>query len=138
MSGLVLLAIAYGVDSVCLRFRDPRFGTVEVRRYYAVHLKNQKIEYLPDETDTETCVHSLFPHLDHNPCWYVMRHREQRIEINSGASAVAPSLKRSSHAYRTGGIGEAESSARARRIRTGKTEGYSLLLNISTTAFQSP
>ncbi len=85
VSFFIALAIAFVVDYILLRFRNPQFGTVVVHRYYAVHLKDQKIEYLPDESDTETCVHSLFPHFGHNPCWYVIRHREQRIEINSGS-----------------------------------------------------
>jgi hypothetical protein len=25
-----------------------------------------------------TCVHSLFPHMGYQPCWYLSRHSEQR------------------------------------------------------------
>jgi hypothetical protein len=52
-----------------------------VRPYYAVPQKNHKTEFLFDEPQDETCVHSLFPHLGDEPCWYLSTHKDQRIDI---------------------------------------------------------
>jgi hypothetical protein len=29
----------------------------------------------------KTCVHSLFPHSGDPPCWFLIRHAEQRTDI---------------------------------------------------------
>lgn len=84
--GIVLtVAAIYLVDYAVLRFRiatnhDP-FGTVTVRPYYAVPQKNHKTEFLFDDPQNETCVHSLFPHSGDSPCWYLDKHREKRIDL---------------------------------------------------------
>jgi hypothetical protein len=83
---VVLVAITYAGDYLQLRYRVWRnanpFGTVQVERYYAVHQKNNKIEFMfPHETQNQDCVHSLFPHMGYSPCWYLIRNREQRIDI---------------------------------------------------------
>jgi hypothetical protein len=44
------------------RWRGPRaFGSVVVRPYYAVPLKDGKTEFMMLSPETRTCVHSLFP-----------------------------------------------------------------------------
>lgn len=78
-------ALAYVVDYGVLRYRiatnhNP-FGTVTVRPYYAVPEKGQKTEFMLDQPIQETCVHSLFPQEGDAPCWYLSRHREQRINL---------------------------------------------------------
>jgi hypothetical protein len=83
---LVLVAVTYAGDYLQLRYRVWRnagpFGTVQVERYYAVHEKNNKVEFMfPHETQNQDCVHSLFPHMGYSPCWYLNRNREQRIDI---------------------------------------------------------
>ena len=91
MSIVLLGAAVYGGDFLSLRLQIPRrepLGSVQVRRYYAVTLKNHKTEYMFDEARTEVCVNSLFPHDGHNPCWYVTRHKRQEIEINSGPPSL--------------------------------------------------
>ena len=50
------------------------FGQVQVRRSYAVHLRNKRIEQDMGKPTMEECVHSLFPHYDESPCWYLRRH----------------------------------------------------------------
>ncbi len=85
-AGIVLTtALAYVIDYAVLRYRiatnhNP-FGTVTVRPYYAVPEKNHKTEFLLDEPQDQTCVHSLFPQEGDSPCWYLSRHREQRINL---------------------------------------------------------
>ena len=92
---VVLVFLVYIGDSLSIRFKFPRrdqFGTVQVQPYYAVRLKNHKIEYMMGDAETETCVHSLFPQSGYTPCWYLSRHKEKRIDIDSvlpGRDAVA-------------------------------------------------
>ena len=89
--GIIVLAAAvlYAGDYLSLRYRIPahreQFGSFEVRHFYAVTLKNHKTEYLYDDPRDEVCVNSLFPHYGYDPCWYVARHPEQRIDIDTGA-----------------------------------------------------
>jgi hypothetical protein len=49
--------------------------------YYSVAEKNNKTEYLPSNSEQDTCVHSLFPHLGFSPCWYLSRHTEKSIPM---------------------------------------------------------
>jgi hypothetical protein len=91
VAAALLVAAAYAVDSLALHLRffdqQARLGTVRVRRYYAVRLKNRSTSYMFDEPRDETCVHSIFPHFGDPPCWYAARHTEERIDINAGPPA---------------------------------------------------
>jgi hypothetical protein len=82
---LALLAIVvYAGDYISLRFRIPnryQFGSVSVTPLYAIHEKNGKTEYDFAQPQSVTCVHSLFPQLGYQPCWYVSRHTQKRIDI---------------------------------------------------------
>ena len=79
------LFMLYAGDYLWLRYRIPKnrdaLGTVEIEVYYAVGLKNHKVEYLRADPETQTCARSLFPHVGYQPCWYVNRHRRKWIEI---------------------------------------------------------
>lgn len=81
---VVSLALLYAGDYASVRYRIPRgrdpLGTVEVQPYYAVPLKGGKTEFMFLKPENQVCVHSLFPHLGHNPCWYVRRHRDKPIK----------------------------------------------------------
>ena len=79
---LALPALLYLGDFLVARGRSRPYGSVEVKSYLAVRLKGKKVEYIPPETSTETCVHSLFPQLGYTPCWYLERHKVQRVEVN--------------------------------------------------------
>ena len=78
---LVLCALLYVGDYASVRFHIPRsrgtLSTVEVQPYYAVPLKDGKTEFMFLNPENQVCVRSLFPHLGHNPCWYVRRHRNK-------------------------------------------------------------
>jgi hypothetical protein len=82
---LALLAIVvYAGDYISLRFRIPnreQFGSVSVTPLYAIHEKNGKTEYDFAQPQSVICVHSLFPQLGYQPCWYVSRHTQKRIDI---------------------------------------------------------
>ncbi|MBZ5586600.1 MAG: hypothetical protein LAQ30_31320 [Acidobacteriia bacterium] len=76
-------ALLYAADWLILHARSKPRGSVEVQRYYAVTLKDRKTEYYFDEPQTQTCVHAIFPHSGEPPCWYLERHKQQRIDIQS-------------------------------------------------------
>jgi len=81
----VVLFLVYAGDYLILELRihsnKNAFGTVTVHRYYAVPQKSGKLEFLSTDPQDQTCVHSLFPHMGNPPCWYLVRHTEQRIDL---------------------------------------------------------
>ena len=76
----------YAGDYLSARYRIPddrqTLGSVQVKTLYAVRQKSGRIEYSVGDTETESCVRSLFPHLGYIPCWYLRRHSTKRIEIS--------------------------------------------------------
>jgi len=82
---LLVVALVYAGDYASVRFRIPRsrdpFGSVSVRRYTAVTLKSGKPEFYFDPPTVQVCVRSLFPHLGFAPCWYLNRHKVQRVNM---------------------------------------------------------
>ncbi len=78
-------AIVYAGDYLLLRYRIARnqspFGTVTVRRYYAVPQKDHKTEFLFDDPQEQACVNALFPHLGDRPCWYLRRNTQERVDM---------------------------------------------------------
>jgi hypothetical protein len=77
--------ILYAADYLVLRYRvttnrNP-YGTVTVQPYYAVPRKDHRTEYLFDDPQDETCVHSIFPHFGDSPCWYLNRNKQKRIDM---------------------------------------------------------
>ena len=82
---LGMAALGYFVDWAVLRYRvaaskEP-FGTVTIRPIYSVPQKNHRVEYLPGDPMDQACVNALFPHNGDVPCWYLRRHKEQRIDM---------------------------------------------------------
>jgi hypothetical protein len=75
------LALLYGGDYAVVRVRHDPTGTVTVRRYIAIQEKANRVEYVFNGAENETCAHSLFPQMGYLPCWYLSRHAEQRVEI---------------------------------------------------------
>lgn len=82
---VAIAVLAFAADYAACRFSIPRgrevFGSVTVREYYAVAKKNGKTEFMFNPPQTQSCLRSMFPHFGYTPCWYLQRHREQRIEI---------------------------------------------------------
>ncbi len=77
-------ALLYGGDYVSLRYRIPSrepFGSVMVRRSYAIPLKDRKTEFTFDPPAPEACVNALFPHFGDPPCWYLRRHTRQVVNV---------------------------------------------------------
>ena len=90
-AALVLaLVLLYGGDYLFLRLRvaypklGNALGTVQMQRLYAIPLNGGKTEYEFDARQpvvATTCVHSLFPHLGQQPCWYLQRNSEKPIPM---------------------------------------------------------
>jgi hypothetical protein len=80
---LASLALVYVCDYGILRFRMSRNNGADalgtVTSYYATALKNGKQQIFTDQPQTETCVHSLFPHSGMRPCWYASRNSVKTI-----------------------------------------------------------
>lgn len=75
----VALVVIYTADYLAARTNS--LGSVQVQPYYAIHLKNKKVEFdfdVPPESDS--CVQSFAPHLGYPPCWYLTRHASKRID----------------------------------------------------------
>jgi hypothetical protein len=85
LATVALLVLLYGGDYCSLRYRiphgRPQFGQMTQNVLYVIHVKGGKVQYEPGEAQTVTCVHSLFPHLGSNPCWYSKRHPDKLIDI---------------------------------------------------------
>jgi hypothetical protein len=79
-------ALIWGSDWLVLWIKAARngnaFGQVEVHYSYAVRLKNKRTEQHPEQARMEECVHSLFPHYDDSPCWYLVRHTDQSENLD--------------------------------------------------------
>jgi hypothetical protein len=74
-AGFFCLFLVYLGDYAIVRLRSAEkrsdlFGSVEVRT--ASTLKNGRVEIYPNPKP-EVCLHSLFPHLGYEPCWYLAR-----------------------------------------------------------------
>src|ERR1700743_2509008 len=84
-----LAAVTYVGDYAVLRYRvaakrNP-FGQVVVTTYFASQMKNGNTEFDFQPPQPQTCANSLYPHMGMQPCWYLQRHREQRIDVMSMA-----------------------------------------------------
>lgn len=84
VAGIVIaVALVYAADAafVALRTTDGRLPTrsVEVHVMLAVPQKNNRVEFIPDGTETEPCLLALFPHSGLEPCWYVERHTRREV-----------------------------------------------------------
>lgn len=79
ISVVVVLAGGYVTDYLVLHYRGQPRGSVIIQRYDAIAEKNNKTEFDFEAPITQSCVHSVFPHMGYEPCWYLARHSEQRI-----------------------------------------------------------
>ena len=78
---VLVLAVAavYCVDYLVARSRP--LGSVQVQPYYAVPQKDGRIEFMMLDPKVNSCVNSLLPHLGQEPCWYLKRNRQKRIDM---------------------------------------------------------
>jgi hypothetical protein len=88
---LTLAACVYVTDYLVLRVRmlhatpTSPFESMTRTRILAIAQKSGKTNYQIDQVqpvETLTCVHSLFPHYSHQPCWYLKPRLNQPIKID--------------------------------------------------------
>lgn len=56
-------------------------GTVKIQPMYAVPQKDGKAELYLGDPETDTCVHSIFPHFGYAPCWYLNRKKNDMVPM---------------------------------------------------------
>ena len=79
---LASICFLYGADWLILQAKGGAgTGTIEVHPYLAVPQKNGKEEIMMLDSQDETCVQSMLPHMGHSPCWYLKRHTQKRIQM---------------------------------------------------------
>jgi hypothetical protein len=85
LSAASLATLLFAADYMVFRIRAATnrnaYGVVTVNHYYAVLQKNGKTQFIFDPPQDQTCVHALFPHAGFLPCWYLIRHPDQRTDI---------------------------------------------------------
>jgi hypothetical protein len=74
-----VMVFSYLGDMLLLHLRSEPLGSVVVQRYDAIPEKNGKTEFAFEPPVSQPCVQALFPHQGYQPCWYLSRHSEQRI-----------------------------------------------------------
>lgn len=83
-----VIVLGFTADYLSIRFAIPsrraQFDSVTVQRMYAVKLKDKRTSYIMDKAQNVECVNSLFPHFGDPPCWYLRRHTEVEVDLDSG------------------------------------------------------
>jgi hypothetical protein len=84
---LASLVLVYIGDYLFVRFRMTRnlsgdpFESRMIERAYGIPHKNGSAEIVTDPPESETCVHSIFPHMGYEPCWYLNRNSKNIIML---------------------------------------------------------
>lgn len=99
---LIAAAVLYAADFAWFEYRlhnaKPKDPLETMTFYYATDVKGGKVEVFFDQPQTQTCVHSIFPHGGYKPCWRFSRSGIQRISL------IAPhSGEMTDRGYRTAG-----------------------------------
>ena len=100
---LLAVAVLYAGDYLSARFRLPgnrqALESVDVQAMLAIKQKDGRIEYVLQDTTTETCLVSLFPHLGYTPCWYLRGHARKLIKV--GLKKYEPRMNTDAHGLKT-------------------------------------
>ena len=71
------LVVLYLADYALLRHKmtnpDQTVAYGTITSFYGTATKGGKMEIFTDQPQTETCVHSLFPHAGYRACWYISK-----------------------------------------------------------------
>ena len=90
LSLIVALALTFAGDTLALQLSRNPYTMITVRSYYAVPTKNGHIDYEYNDAFDQQCVNAIFPHRGDRPCWYLRRHTEQEIKIDTGSKPEYP------------------------------------------------
>jgi hypothetical protein len=82
---VTVIVLLYAADYLAVRIPVPKsrpaLGTVTVRPYYDVTLKDGKSEFYVLDPQEQTCVNSVLPHMGYTPCWYLRKHTHPRTAM---------------------------------------------------------
>lgn len=78
---MLLFAADYGWLRTRISRNDPAFDSVLIEVVEQIPQKGNKAEYVPQDPRPQSCVRSIFPHMDQQPCWYLKRHAQQQINF---------------------------------------------------------
>jgi len=86
LAAIVVAAVAlYAGDFAWFEYRmrnaKPKDPLETMTLYYATDVKGGKFEVFDDQPQTQTCVHSIFPHGGYQPCWRFSRSGIVRISL---------------------------------------------------------
>ncbi len=84
---VIVGVVLYAGDFLSLRLGIPAraaVGSITVHSFYSVKLKNGRTEYEYAGDHQVSCTNSLLPQYGMKPCWYVNRHTNEQITIDSG------------------------------------------------------
>src|SRR5665213_1181047 len=82
---VILMAVVYGYDYLSVRHRmsaptpNDLFDVITYPHILAIPHKGNRVEFALDAQspmESDSCVHSLFPHFGYTPCWYVRRNAQ--------------------------------------------------------------
>ena len=71
------IVVLYTFDYLFVRYRMTKkqnrrsFRNPKDRTHLRIPHKNGSAEIVIGDPEVETCVHSLFPHMGYEPCWYL-------------------------------------------------------------------
>jgi hypothetical protein len=94
---LAALSLVYAGDYLDVRYRMTRnqagnpFDVVTIQPTYVIAEKGGKGEIILGQPQSQTCVHSLFPHYGYSPCWYLM-HENGKPQVIGGSLIFAGPL----------------------------------------------
>jgi hypothetical protein len=90
-----LVVVIYAGDYLSVRYRMMKnktggpFESVKIEPTYGIPHKNGSAEIVIGDPEDETCVHSIFPHMGYEPCWYLARTSKNIIMLEILASNPA-------------------------------------------------
>jgi hypothetical protein len=94
LSFLAFAILIYLGDYAILKLRassgdgSSAFGSIRIT--LGTPMKDGRVQIFTGDNQTETCVHSIFPHLGYRPCWYVKQNQMQIIGAQLRTSHPVP------------------------------------------------
>ncbi len=76
---LLSAAFLYGIDEALARLRSR--GAVDVDVFYSVTRKDNKVDFLRGDPQTETCVNSVLPHMGFRACWELTKNPRKQVDV---------------------------------------------------------
>ena len=84
IAAIALLVLSFCGDYLVAKYRVSKnpsgsLEAVKIQPMYIIPHKDSRAEYVFGDPQTQTCVHSIFPHFGYSPCWYVKKNTQPVI-----------------------------------------------------------